>query len=71
MRCGGTTTTRSLSTNGLHESTGASSAVHPFRNGNGRCTRLVADLYLVSIEQPAFTWGAGGRLDEDSDARRL
>jgi len=46
-------------------------AVHPFRNGNGRCTRLVADLYLVSIAQPAFTWGAGGRLDEGRDARRL
>jgi Fic family protein len=44
-------------------------AVHPFRNGNGRCTRLVADLYLVSIAQPAFTWGAGGRPDED--ARRI
>jgi Fic-DOC domain mobile mystery protein B len=46
-------------------------AVHPFRNGNGRCTRLVADLYLVSIELPAFTWGAGGRVDEDSDARHV
>ncbi|MHB8465631.1 MAG: mobile mystery protein B [Acidimicrobiales bacterium] len=46
-------------------------AVHPFRYGNGRCTRLFADLYLVSIAQPAFTWGIGGRLDETSDARRL
>jgi Fic-DOC domain mobile mystery protein B len=46
-------------------------AVHPFPNGNGRCTRLVADLYLVSIELPAFTWGAGGRLDEDGAARRV
>jgi Fic-DOC domain mobile mystery protein B len=45
-------------------------AVHPFPNGNGRCTRLVADLYLVSIGQTAFTWGAGGRLDEDGDTRR-
>jgi Fic-DOC domain mobile mystery protein B len=46
-------------------------AVHPFRNGNGRCTRLVADLYLVSIDQPAFTWGTSGRLDEECDTRRL
>jgi Fic-DOC domain mobile mystery protein B len=46
-------------------------AVHPFPNGNGRCTRLVADLYLVSIGHPAFTWGAGGHLDEECDTRRL
>jgi len=45
-------------------------AVHPFRNGNGRCTRLVADLYLTAIDQPMFTWGSGGTLEEDSDARR-
>ncbi|NQV97630.1 MAG: mobile mystery protein B [Acidimicrobiaceae bacterium] len=47
-------------------------AIHPFPNGNGRCTRLVADLYLVSIDQPQFTWGtAAGRLDEDGVARRV
>ncbi len=45
-------------------------AMHPFPNGNGRCTRLVADLYLTAIDQPIFTWGAGGKLDEDSDTRR-
>lgn len=45
-------------------------AVHPFPNGNGRCTRLVADLYLTAIDQPIFTWGAGGKLDEDSEARQ-
>jgi Fic-DOC domain mobile mystery protein B len=33
--------------------------VHPFPNGNGRCTRLVADLYLVSIGEAPFTWGSG------------
>lgn len=32
--------------------------IHPFPNGNGRATRLLADLYLVSTGQPAFTWGA-------------
>lgn len=46
-------------------------AVHPFPNGNGRCTRLVADLYLTAIDRPTFTWGAGGKLDEDSNTRRL
>lgn len=45
--------------------------VHPFPNGNGRCTRLLADLYLLSIGEPAFTWGSGGGLDEDGDATRI
>ncbi len=44
-------------------------AVHPFSNGNGRCTRLLADLYLTAIDQPIFTWGAGGRLNEDGVTR--
>ena len=33
-------------------------AVHPFPNGNGRCTRLIADLYLVSRDEARFSWGA-------------
>ncbi len=45
-------------------------AVHPFPNGNGRCTRLLADRYLTAIGRPIFTWGAGGNLDEDGDVRR-
>ena len=44
-------------------------AVHPFRNGNGRCTRLVADLYLSAIGEPTFTWGEAGKLNKDGDAR--
>jgi Fic-DOC domain mobile mystery protein B len=31
--------------------------IHPFPNGNGRCTRMMADLYLVSIGTEPFTWG--------------
>lgn len=31
--------------------------IHPFPNGNGRATRLLADLYLTSVGQPVFTWG--------------
>jgi Fic-DOC domain mobile mystery protein B len=46
-------------------------AVHPFPNGNGRCTRLIADLYLVSRGEARFTWGSGGNLDEDGDARQI
>lgn len=45
--------------------------VHPFPNGNGRCTRLLADLYLVANGEERFTWGVGGRLDENDDARTL
>lgn len=32
-------------------------SIHPFPNGNGRCTRLMADLYLASIDTAPFTWG--------------
>lgn len=47
-------------------------AVHPFPNGNGRCTRLIADLYLESVNQPPFTWGmTAGHLDEDGVSRRI
>jgi len=45
-------------------------AVHPFRNGNGRCTRLIADLYLTSIDVPLFTWGAAGEIGAVGDIRR-
>lgn len=43
--------------------------VHPFPNGKGRCTRLIADLYLRSVGSPPFSW-ATGRLDGGPDARR-
>ncbi len=32
-------------------------AIHPFPNGNGRTTRLVADLLAVQLERDPFTWG--------------
>lgn len=32
--------------------------IHPFPNGNGRMTRLFADLLLVSQGRPAFSWGS-------------
>ena len=43
--------------------------VHPYRNGNGRHARFMADLYLHLVQQPRLPWG-GGRLDEDGDVRR-
>lgn len=32
-------------------------AIHPFPNGNGRTTRLMADLLAVRFGQEPFTWG--------------
>jgi Fic-DOC domain mobile mystery protein B len=32
-------------------------SVHPFPNGNGRWSRLVADLEAVRLGRPRFTWG--------------
>lgn len=43
-------------------------SVHPFRNGNGRCTRMMADLYLASIGAKPFTWG-GTNLDVEGSGR--
>jgi len=33
--------------------------IHPFPNGNGRCSRVFADLYLEQRGRPPFSWGAG------------
>jgi Fic-DOC domain mobile mystery protein B len=43
-------------------------SVHPFQNGNGRCTRMMADLYLTCIGAEPFTWG-GTNLDVDGSGR--
>jgi fido (protein-threonine AMPylation protein) len=44
-------------------------SVRPFRNGNGRCTRLLADLYLVANGLSPLPWG-GAPLGFDDDIRR-
>lgn len=31
--------------------------IHPFPNGNGRCSRVMADLFLQSHGAEPFTWG--------------
>ena len=43
-------------------------SVHPFPNGNGRCTRMMADLYLVAIGREPFAWGSAS-LDVDGSVR--
>jgi Fic-DOC domain mobile mystery protein B len=45
-------------------------SIHPFRNGNGRCTRMMADLYLTSIGAEPFPWG-GANLDVDGSGRAI
>jgi len=34
-------------------------SIHPFANGNGRCSRLQADLIAQQLGRPAFSWGSG------------
>jgi Fic-DOC domain mobile mystery protein B len=44
--------------------------IHPFRNGNGRHSRLLADLILERhFGRPPFTWGGNANLGTD-DAHR-
>jgi Fic-DOC domain mobile mystery protein B len=43
-------------------------SVHPFPNGNGRCTRMMADLYLTCIGAEPFAWGDTS-LDVDGSSR--
>jgi Fic-DOC domain mobile mystery protein B len=44
-------------------------AIHPFANGNGRHTRLLADLLARRLGSAPFTWG-GRSLSAPSDIRR-
>lgn len=46
-------------------------AIHPWRNGNGRHARLLADRLAVALGRPSFTWGGGAELEAKSDTRDL
>jgi fido (protein-threonine AMPylation protein) len=43
--------------------------IHPFPNGNGRHSRMMADALLRSMKQEAFSWGGGGTLVKADNAR--
>lgn len=43
--------------------------IHPWRNGNGRHARLMADRLAVALGRPIFTWGGGADLTAKSDTR--
>ena len=44
-------------------------AIHPFPNGNGRWSRLAADLLALKLGQQRFTWGRGS-ITAASETRR-
>lgn len=43
--------------------------VHPFPNGNGRWSRLVADLIMRSQGAQQLSWGGGGTLGSHDEVR--
>jgi Fic-DOC domain mobile mystery protein B len=45
-------------------------SIHPFPNGNGRHTRLIADLLVTKLGRPPFSWGGGKDLVAVGDTRR-
>ena len=45
-------------------------SIHPFPNGNGRHSRLAADLLHLKHGQPRFTWGSQQSLVENSNFRQ-
>ena len=44
--------------------------IHPFPNGNGRLSRLAADLFLQYRKVPPLTWGGTIDLNNDGPDRR-
>lgn len=43
--------------------------IHPFPNGNGRWSRLMADALVVSLGRQRFTWGRSASLAPDETRR--
>ncbi|MGB7034918.1 MAG: mobile mystery protein B [Xanthobacteraceae bacterium] len=44
-------------------------SIHPFPNGNGRWSRLMADILITKLGGKRFTWG-GGALREADETRK-
>jgi len=38
--------------------------IHPFPNGNGRHARLAADVLVIKLGRPAFSWGSTDLVDQ-------
>ena len=45
-------------------------AIHPFPNGNGRCSRLAADLLAMNLGLERFSWGSANLVEIDETRRR-
>ncbi|MEQ1536160.1 MAG: mobile mystery protein B [Burkholderiaceae bacterium] len=45
--------------------------IHPFPNGNGRHSRMMADALLKQLGQQAFSWGGGGSMVSANEVRAL
>lgn len=43
--------------------------IHPFPNGNGRHSRMMADALLKQLGRPAFSWGSGANLISANEVR--
>lgn len=43
-------------------------AIHPFANGNGRHSRLIADLLITRLSRASFSWGQSN-LSTNGEAR--
>jgi len=43
--------------------------IHPFLNGNGRCSRLFTDLWLLSMDKEMLDWG-DENIDNVNDTRK-
>lgn len=44
--------------------------IHPFPNGNGRHARLIADVLVIKLGRPTFTWGSVNLVEEGSARRQ-
>jgi Fic-DOC domain mobile mystery protein B len=44
--------------------------IHPWSNGNGRHSRLMADVMMAAQERPPLTWGSGGNLADIGELRK-
>lgn len=44
--------------------------IHPFPNGNGRHARLMADLLIMHLKHPRFSWGMHHDLYKATTARK-
>jgi len=45
-------------------------SIHAFPNGNGRHARLIADVLVMKLGNPAFTWGSANLVEDGASRTR-